>query len=1358
MYWQYAAYVLPVLLAAVVSAALAFYVWRYRTQPGALALLLQMLALAVWSLGYTLELASTYLVAKVLWAKLEYIGIVIVPLAWLVFVVQYTGRGRWLTRWSAGAALIVPLITLALVFTNEDHHLIWQSISQQSIGPLTVLVFSYGAGFWVYAVYAYTALALGTVLIVSAFIRSPDVYRKQILAWLAAMLAPWVGNALYLFGLNPLPHFDLTPFAFTFSGLSVAWAIFRFQFLEIMPIARDALIESMQEAVFVLDSQDRIVDLNPAAQRYFARPASEMLGREIDDLILLPLELIARGKAAEIRAEVSLGTSAARRDYELRISPVLSRKGGRLGRLAVLSDITGRKRAERRLQLQYNATRILSEVNSLAEAVPVILKDICETLEWEAGELWLVNGEAKALQLAALWQSAPVQATEFEAVTRKLTLAEGVDLPGQAWGSGRAAWAGNLLVKPNFSRREVAARLNWQGGLAYPIQFENTVVAVMAFFSREIRRPVELLDMFEAIASQIGQFVVRRQIETALRESEARYKSLFNQLPVGVYRTTIKGKFVHANPALASMLGYDSAEEVLLHCKAPDLYVDPEERGRMLAQWQANGIHNREAEFRRRDGSKIWVRNTGRAILSASGEIDYIDGVAEDITERRQAQESLAFRVRELSTLYETSLEISAQRDLTLLLQTIVRRAAELLRTHMGGLYLMLPDEQTLRLAVIHNLPDHYLGTELKLGEGLSGRVAQTGTPLMIPNYQQWEGRTKIFASQKIGRVLGMPLKVKDRVVGVINVTDPDRIGEFSQDDIRLVSLFADQAAVAIENSRLYDAVQNELSERKRTEAVLRESEQQYRSLYFVSQRQALEQGLLNKVRMALARELDLASLFRKVVEAIADTYGYTLVSIYLVQGEALLLQHQMGYDNVLHRIPLTQGVIGRVARTGVPVLLQNVEHDPDFLGAIGGIVSEVCVPLLDEGQIVGALNVENADGEPLSEADLNLMTALSEHVGVAIARARLYTEVRESERKFRAIIEAIPDLMVRISRDGNILSFGASPEGLQGLYLSSETIVGSTVDAILPPATANLIRGYIHKAIDTGELQVFEYEQPSSQGNQVYEVRLVVSGEAEVLAIARDVSERARLEQMKSDFINRAAHELRTPLTTASMMVDLIQEGGSDEEQQQYLGILDAELQRQRTLVEELLTVGRLESGTFQLNMRPLDLGPVVQASLSAVISLAHVKQIEVEDLSVPDLPAVMGNETGLQQVFINLFSNAIKFTPPEGKVSISMNPCEGGVRVRVSDTGMGIPREDLPHLFSRFFRASNAIQNEVPGTGVGLYVVKSIIEKLGGRVMVESQMGEGTTFEVWLPGAASVTADKADEVLEGVFSGSRR
>lgn len=94
MYWQYAAYVLPVLLAAVVSAALAFYIWRYRTQPGAVALLVQMTALSLWSLGYALELTSTYLVAKVLWAKIEYIGIVGVPLAWLAFVIQYTGRGR----------------------------------------------------------------------------------------------------------------------------------------------------------------------------------------------------------------------------------------------------------------------------------------------------------------------------------------------------------------------------------------------------------------------------------------------------------------------------------------------------------------------------------------------------------------------------------------------------------------------------------------------------------------------------------------------------------------------------------------------------------------------------------------------------------------------------------------------------------------------------------------------------------------------------------------------------------------------------------------------------------------------------------------------------------------------------------------------------------------------------------------------------------------------------------------------------------------------------------------------------------------------------------------------------------------
>jgi len=164
--------------------------------------------------------------------------------------------------------------------------------------------------------------------------------------------------------------------------------------------------------------------------------------------------------------------------------------------------------------------------------------------------------------------------------------------------------------------------------------------------------------------------------------------------------------------------------------------------------------------------------------------------------------------------------------------------------------------------------------------------------------------------------------------------------------------------------------------------------------------------ALLDQARAALARELDLSKTIRTIVEAIATTFGYSLVALYLVEGDELVLQHQVGYAQSIARIPITRGIMGRVVRTGKPVLLEDASADPEFLAAIEGIVSEVSIPLFDEGKVAGVLNVESTQQRRLTETDLHLMTALSEHVSIAIERARLYTEVRDRAARLELITQ----------------------------------------------------------------------------------------------------------------------------------------------------------------------------------------------------------------------------------------------------------------------------------------------------------------------------------------------------------------
>jgi two-component system, OmpR family, phosphate regulon sensor histidine kinase PhoR len=241
-----------------------------------------------------------------------------------------------------------------------------------------------------------------------------------------------------------------------------------------------------------------------------------------------------------------------------------------------------------------------------------------------------------------------------------------------------------------------------------------------------------------------------------------------------------------------------------------------------------------------------------------------------------------------------------------------------------------------------------------------------------------------------------------------------------------------------------------------------------------------------------------------------------------------------------------------------------------------------------------------------------------------------------------------------------------------------------------------------------------------------------------EALIVIRDITDQAMLNEMKSDFINRASHELRTPLTSAILMTELIQEGGTPEEVDEYWRTLKSELNRQKILIDRLLIAGRLESSMMKLEITPMDILPVLEESILAVKAIANKRNVSLQ-LQKPETPVyVLGDKSGLQQVFINLINNAVKFSSPERTVSISVSKEKETVRVSIADSGVGIPQDAIPYLFERFYRAKNVTIAEIPGSGIGLYIVKSIVDELGGSIHVESAVNEGTTFIVNLKDAA--------------------
>jgi diguanylate cyclase (GGDEF)-like protein/PAS domain S-box-containing protein len=230
---------------------------------------------------------------------------------------------------------------------------------------------------------------------------------------------------------------------------------------------------------------------------------------------------------------------------------------------------------------------------------------------------------------------------------------------------------------------------------------------------------------------------------------------------------------------------------------------------------------------------------------------------------------------------------------------------------------------------------------------------------------------------------------------------------------------------------------------RRRPEEKPTVSEQGYRTLLTAAQRQMQERDLLDQVRTLLARGLELDTILNTAVEATARAFGYTHVSLYLLEGDRLVLQHQVGYEHPIRYVPITAGISGRVVRSGRPVLLADVRADPAFLAGNDGIVSEVCVPLRAQETVIGLFNLESTGQMVLGEADLRIALALSADIGIACERARLYAALRDSEERYRGIIETAPEGIWTIDAASNTTYVNAVMAELLGC--SREEIIGKS-------------------------------------------------------------------------------------------------------------------------------------------------------------------------------------------------------------------------------------------------------------------------------------------------------------------------
>jgi PAS domain S-box-containing protein len=460
-------------------------------------------------------------------------------------------------------------------------------------------------------------------------------------------------------------------------------------------------------------------------------------------------------------------------------------------------------------------------------------------------------------------------------------------------------------------------------------------------------------------------------------------------------------------------------------------------------------------------------------------------------------------------------------------------------------------------------------------------------------------------------------------------------------------------------------------------------------------------------------------------------------------------------------------GLCGEVAATLRPKWMNDLGL-PDL-----GVGSGFAFPVHSEDGLIAVLEFYDPGARPPCPRVLDLVTELGRELGLAVARmsdraelVRSRTELQETVHRLQTIIDTAHDAFVALDEDGCVTEWNAAAERMFGWPRAA--IMGRPLaDTIVPQRfRADHLAG-IARLKATGEASVLGRQVELAalrRDGEEFPIELYVwqpepFGRYRFNAFVKDISERkdaecalrdayAReqevveelrgLDQIKTDFIANVSHELRTPLTSISGYLELLVDGAAGEltdDQREMTSIIQRNTARLLRLVEDILTVGKIDSGQFQPSVEPTELGVLVESVVESIEPAAIRKGITLVRQIGSEPIVVRADPDQLDRALMNVLSNAVKFTQAAGTVVIRVRRVGAQARITVADSGIGIAEDELPKLFSRFFRSSLAIEHEIQGTGLGLAIVKHIVERHGGDISVASRPGAGTMVTIVLP-----------------------
>ncbi len=583
---------------------------------------------------------------------------------------------------------------------------------------------------------------------------------------------------------------------------------------------------------------------------------------------------------------------------------------------------------------------------------------------------------------------------------------------------------------------------------------------------------------------------------------------------------------------------------------------------------------------------------------------------------------------------------------------------------------------------------------------------------------------------------VGAPISVENRTVGFLNVNGT-RPGQFTPADAQRLSTFANYAATAIDNAQLY-----------------RETRQRVAEL-----------EILRRTSLQLTSSLDLSTVLDAVAESALALVGATDCHIYLYDeasdtfsfGTALW---EDGRREPAVQTPRQEGLTATVVREGQPIIIEDARNHPLYASAEAQAWQVWAVagfPLKQAGRVMGVFTVAFVRPHTFTTDELRVLGLLADQAAIGIENARLVEglerevairtgEIRAEQEKSEAILRSVGEAIALIDLDLRIQYVNDAYTSLTGYTI--EDVKDRDPATVGPVVESEQVRESLRKTMAQGGTWRGEATTRRKDG-RTYDTMLTVApvldSEGRVTGYVsshQDISPQKELERARRQFMTNVSHELRTPVANIKLYTELLQRGAPGDKTERYLGVLGEQADRLSHLVQGILEMITLDSGQAARSWNPVALSTLVQDIATRFQDRAQAAGLSLVLKPLPpDLPVVTGDQLRLGQALGELVKNAVTFTPLGGQVTLRAGSTEHEgrtwVTIAVQDTGPGIPAEEQPRVFDRFFRGLLTESGHIPGTGLGLSMAQEILRAHGGRVTVDSTPGQGSTFTLWLPAA---------------------